>query len=135
MIDITIICENKVGMLARIAEEFEKRGINLVDIAGHVLGSTGTITLSVEDAAAEEARTTLASLGHAPLVEHSFIVRLPDRTGAIAQVAHLLGNAGINIEALRIFDRKDGEAFVAVTTDNPAKTREVLRDFDAKKTR
>lgn len=134
MIDLTIICENKIGMLSSVTGEFEKRKINLADISVHVLGEKGIITLSVEDSFVNEARTIIASLGYTPLVEHSVIIRLPDRTGALSEVAHLLENASINIESLRIFDRKDREVFVALTTDNSAKTREVLRDFDARKT-
>ena len=49
MIDITIICENKVGMLSFVTEEFKKQNINLADISVHVLGEKGIITLSLED--------------------------------------------------------------------------------------
>lgn len=135
MIDITIISENKTGLLSLITKEFEARQINLADISAHVLGEKGVLTLSVEDALADSARTILTSLGYTPLVEASIILRLKDRAGALAEVAQILEQANINIHSLRIFHRKDGEVFVALTTDHPEKTREVLRDFDAREIR
>lgn len=132
MIDITIICENKVGTLSFVTEEFKKQNINLADISIHVLGEKGIITLSLEDTGESEARTIISSLGYTPLVEHSVIIRLPDCAGALSEVAHLLESANINIESLRIFDRKDKEVFIALTTNNAKKTREVLHNFNAK---
>lgn len=133
MVDITIICENKVGTLSHITEEFKRRDINLADVFAHVLGEKSIVSISVEDAVLNDSLDVVISLGYTPLVEQSFIIRLPDRVGELSKVAQILEDATINIEALRFFDRKGDEVFVALTTNNPAKTKQVLKNFSAQK--
>lgn len=78
-------------------------------------------------------RTRSAPLPHEgdrrTLEENAVIVQIRDVPGALAEVAGRLGTQGINLTSTHTIERSGGFARIAFTTDNPALTREVLKDL------
>ncbi len=56
-----------------------------------------------------------------------FVVRLANRPGMLASLTELLGEAGVNIEALAAYG-VDGEGVVRLIVDDAAATRRCLAD-------
>lgn len=54
----------------------------------------------------------------APITD-SFLVRLPDRPGALAEFARQTAERGINILSLRVICKEEGQAVVIFLVDKP----------------
>ena len=72
----------------------------------------------------------LKDAGFRAATDDSLIFRLPDQLGSLARVAERFKEAGVNIQSLHILDRQDGQATVALTTQDRAQA-EALLDPDS----
>ena len=54
------------------------------------------------------------------------VIELMDRPGELSKVAKRLAKAGINVESIHILNKDAKTTSIALVTDNPRKTSEVL---------
>jgi len=54
------------------------------------------------------------------------ITSLSNKPGALAEMATKLSDSGVNIVSLYIMKMEQDMADIALTTDNPSKTKEIL---------
>jgi hypothetical protein len=123
---IIVDLKNKPGEFAKVADALANKGINITGFAGVTTGDSGAVVLVAEDESG--ARDALTQGGwtyrSVELVTGSFA----DRPGTLAAGAHLLADAGVNVEAALPMGTRDGMVQVAFATDNPAKARSLLED-------
>ena len=116
--------ENRPGALARVARALAERGVNIVHCAAGGAGDVGYAVLEAEDD--DVARDVLRSTG-LPFVEGTPVtVELPDRPGALADLAERLAAAGLDIHGLLIVGRRESRVIVAVTVDDERRAKEIL---------
>ena len=65
-------------------------------------------------------------MGRAFDVNELILTTISNKPGALAEMATKLSNAGINIISFYIMKMEIDAADVALTTDNPSKTKEIL---------
>lgn len=124
---IKIIVDSEPGALAAVAQLLADAGINLEDMNALEFGGKALFLLSVSDEA--QATAVLQDNGYYVLEAAGMIVKLENRPGTLAEVAGLLAENGININATTVIEKTDDEAHIALTVDDPAKAAEVLREF------
>jgi hypothetical protein len=56
-------------------------------------------------------------------------VLLENKAGIVANVTSLLGDAGINLEAIYVTGVADDLIELAIVTDNPKKTKKILEEL------
>ena len=121
---IVVIVYDEPGSLAFIAEALGEDGINIEMIDGKLAGEFGVITLSTDDD--DAALRALLKADLRAVTTDALVFWLPDKPGALAQVASLFGEHNLNVRTIHILHRLSGHAVVAVKTDNDALARSLL---------
>ena len=123
MQEFNVSLTDKPGELAEVASAVGERGINILGCVG--MGrSTASVTMVTDD---EEATAkVLKEMGRDFDVNELILTTLSNKPGALAEMATKLSDEGINIISFYIMKMELDVADVAMTTDNPSKTKELL---------
>ena len=123
MQEFNVSLADKPGELAEVASAVGDQGINILGCVG--MGrSTASVTMVTDE---EEATTrVLKEMGRDFDVNELILTTLSNKPGALAEMATKLSDEGINIISFYIMKMEMDAADVALTTDNPSKTKEIL---------
>ncbi len=121
---IVVVVYDEPGALALVAEALGEEEINIEMIDGRLAGELGVITLSTDDD--DAALRALLKADLRAVTTDAIVFSLPDRPGALAQVASLFSERNINVRTIHILHRLSGHAIVAVKTDDDALARSLL---------
>ena len=123
MQEFNVSLADKPGELAEVASAVGDQGINILGCVG--MGrSTASVTMVTDD---EEATArVLKEMGRDFDVNELILTTLSNKPGALAEMATKLSDEGINIISFYIMKMEMDAADVALTTDNPSKTKEIL---------
>ena len=123
MQEFNVSLKDKPGELASVASAVGDEGINILGCVG--MGrATASVTMVTDD---EEATAkVLEGMGRDFEANELILTTLPNKPGALADMATSLSDADINIISFYILKMEMDQADVALTTDNPSKTKEIL---------
>ena len=123
MQEFNVSLADKPGELAEVASAVGDQGINILGCVG--MGrSSASVTMVTDD---EEATAkVLKDMGRDFDVNELILTTISNKPGALAEMATKLSDAGINIISFYIMKMEIDAADVALTTDNPSKTKEIL---------
>ena len=123
MQEFNVSLTDKPGELATVASAVGDQGINILGCVG--MGrSTASVTMVTDD---EEATAkVLKDMGRDFDVNELILTTLSNKPGALAEMATKLSDEGINIISFYIMKMEMDAADVALTTDHPSKTKEIL---------
>jgi len=124
---ITLVLDDRVGLLAEISSLLGNAGINIDSVSVSSFGSKAIHTYLVDDEAS--ARKLLSANGYNTLTTDLLILRLPDKPGGFADASARLAEAKVNINRLNIVAREDGYIGLAIGVSNPEKAKKVLAEF------
>lgn len=127
MKQISVITDNRSGVLAELSHALAARDVNIESIDGEAARETGVVTLTVDRY--DEALLALQEAGFQAVSEDALIVRLTDAPGALARVAERFKSEAINIKSLRILRRDGGFAVVALVTEDNERARLLVGDL------
>ncbi len=123
MLEFNVPLTDKPGELAEVASAVGDGGINILGCVG-TGRSTASVTMVTDD---EEATSkVLESMGRKFETNELILTTLPNNPGALAEMATKLSESDINIVSLYIMKMEQDVADIALTTDNPSKTKEIL---------
>ena len=123
MQEFNVSLADKPGELAEVASAVGDQGINILGCVG--MGrSTASVTMVTNDE--EATRKVLKDMGRDFDVNELILTTLSNKPGALAEMATKLSDEGINIISFYIMKMEMDAADVALTTDNPSKTKEIL---------
>ncbi len=115
---------NRPGELGHLTRALAARGIDINYISGSGAGDLSCALLTTDDD--EATNEVLRSMGVSFVTGSTLIVEVPDRPGALADLAEKLGAEGVNIEGYCIIGRRAGMAEIAFSVDDEPKARQVL---------
>jgi hypothetical protein len=118
--------KNKPSELAKVADAIAQKGIDVTGFSASTCGDSGTLALLTDNEAVT--RQVLADGGWKFRTIELVETELPNRPGVLAEAAHKLGKAGINIEAAFPTAMTGGSAHIVFATDDPAKAKQLLRE-------
>jgi len=123
MQEFNVSLTDKPGELAQVASAVGDEGINILGCVG--MGrSTASVTMVTDDE--EATKGVLKAMGREFEVNELILTSLPNEPGALAGMATKLSDANVNIKSFYIMKMELDVADVAMTTDNPSKTKEIL---------
>jgi len=127
MKSITVVSDDKVGLLAEISYVLAKSNINIEALDFDVVGKKAVVTLTVHNA--ENAKEALNSAGYDVAEENCVTIKLTDKPGEFNRVASLLAHDGINIEKVHMVSKEGKRAILSLVVDNPELATKILNDY------
>ena len=124
MKQVTVVAQDKVGVIADISFILGSAKINIESILAVSSDGKAIITLLLKDG--EKAVRLLKSNGYHVLESEVFLIRLKDEPGALSRVSSLLGEKKVNIASLYVVARDRGYSIVALKVDKPRKAKRLL---------
>lgn len=121
---ITVVVQNRAGLLAEITELLASKGLSISSIVADSVGAQGVLHIDLERV--DEALAALTSAGYNAVTEDVLLARVEDRPGALAQLSRRLMEANLDIRGLNMVQRNDGWAVVAIATNDNARARSIL---------
>jgi hypothetical protein len=115
--EITIVVEDRPGMLADIGEALGRAGVNIETLSAFTTDGQGVIQLVVDDE--EDAAEALKAEGIEVEGSRSvMVVTLEDRPGELGRYCRRLADAGVTISGAYLSKRGGGETELIFTVDD-----------------
>ena len=127
MMTITIVADDKVGLLADISYILGKARLNIESINVDVVAKKSIITLTVSDP--ERAKSVLEASGYKMAETNAVVVKLSDQPGELARITSTMAADGINIENVHMLSRDGKTTILALTVDKPKKAIALLAPY------
>lgn len=127
MKQLTIIADDKVGLLADISYLLSHAAVNIESISVSVAGGKAFINLGVRDDS--RVLQVLKANGYDVIASDMLVIKLADQPGELARVAKLLSDAGIAIENVVVLAKTEGVVFDCLKVDKTEKARKVLGPY------
>ncbi len=127
MRNLTIVADDRVGLLADISYLLGKAKINIESISVEVIGGKAIISLTVKDAT--KAMEILKNSGYSVTEANSLIIKLADRPGELNKITSIMADNGVNIENVHMLSRDGKYTVLAIVVDRPKKAHEMLKEY------
>jgi hypothetical protein len=122
---ISIFSENKPGRLAAIAQALEEEKINILAFSIAEANGFGVVRALVDHP--QEAFETLTRRGFNVAFTEVIAVRMRDEPGGLYEIAHVLGEANINIEYSYAYSGKEAAVLILRVDNVPAAIEAIRR--------
>ena len=126
MRQITIVTQDRPGLVADISEALMAAGVNIESLVAEQVGALATVIMTVDNY--DSALRAIARMPLNAVTEDAILVKIDDRPGALAGIARRFKDANINLRSIRIVCRDAGQAIVAISTNRTAEALEIVRD-------
>jgi len=127
MKQITIVADDKVGLLADLSYILAKTKINIESISVDVVAGKAIISLSLSDS--KRGKEVLESSGYKVEEANAIVIKLTDKPGELNKVTTMLSKEGVNITNVRMLS-KDGRATVlSLLVDKPKRASMLLKSY------
>jgi len=124
MKEITIVGDDKVGVLADISYILGKAHINIESVLATAMEGKAIVTLMLKEE--KKAAELLKNNGYRVLESEIFVVKLKDEPGQLSDLSKELSEAGVNIASLYVVAKDKGITIVALCVDKPQKAKKIL---------
>ncbi len=126
MRQLTVLVDERPGVLAEITLALAGRDINIDSIVADSAREKGVVTLTVD--AYDDALVALRDAGFAAVSENALVLRLEDRPGALAKIALRFKEANISIFSMRILRREGGYSWVTLVSEENERAAQLVTD-------
>lgn len=127
MKQITIVADDKVGLLADLSYILAKTKINIESISVDVVAGKAIISLSLSDS--KKGKEVLEGSGYKVEEANAIVIKLTDKPGELNKVTTMLSKEGVNITNVRMLS-KDGRATVlSLLVDKPKRASMLLKGY------
>jgi hypothetical protein len=120
----TLITSDRVGLVAEITDVLAQASINILELKAQSVATNAIVEISVDQP--DNAMHCLSAYGFTVVSDHVITLMLQDKPGALAQITRQLSDAGLSIRGISTLQRLGGLCYVAVSTDDDAKARDLL---------
>lgn len=124
---ITIVSDDKVGLLADISYILSKGKINIDSINVDVVAGKAIITLSLSDT--EKGKSVLEASGYKVEEANTVVIKLPDKPGELSKITSMLSKEGINIENVHMLSKDGKTTVLSVAVDKQKRAAALLKEY------
>lgn len=124
---ITIVAEDRVGLIADISYILGAARINIETLSADAQGGKCIVGISVKDE--KRASELLRHNGYEVLESEMLIVRIRDEPTQMAKVSALLSSQKIGIISMHQLAKQGGYDTFALKVDHPAKAKKALSEY------
>jgi hypothetical protein len=126
MSQITVITDDRIGLIAEISQQLAEAEVNIAGVEARQVAAKACVRLSVDKQ--DAALACLQSAGIQAIAEDVILLRMQDQPGALAHISRQLAEAGIDIRTLSMVHRDEGENIVALACSDGQRARQLLDD-------
>ena len=126
MKQITLVVDDKVGLLADISYLLGRSRINIEAISAATVGGKSIVTLTVKDS--HRAIEVLAANGYHCLEADSLVAKLDNKPGELAKMSRLLADNKVNIENVTMLSQDERCSVYSLRVDKPSRAEKILRN-------
>ena len=123
---LTIVQDNRPGLLAEVTTLLESKGINISSIGGETVEAVAALHLIATPY--QDCLKVLSDAGFKVFTNEQIIIRLRDEPGALASVSRQLANDQVDIRSIHFVDRAEDVCVFALVTGNDFRARQLLRE-------
>jgi len=124
---LTIVADDKVGLLADISYILSKSRVNIDSVNVDVVSGKAIITLSLSDVV--KGKTVLEASGYSVEDGEAVVVKMPDQPGELNRITAMLSKESINIENVHTLSKDGKSTVLSIRTDKPKRAAVVLKDY------
>ncbi len=124
---ITVVAEDRVGLLADISYLLGKAKINIESLSVDVIGGKTIISLTLKDT--DKAKEALINAGFTVEEPDITLIKLTDQPGELGKITQMLAKEKVNIENVHIVSRNGSETIISLKVDKPRKATKVLESY------
>jgi len=124
---VTIVADDKVGLLADISYILAKAKINIDSVTVDVIGGKAIISLGLSDAV--KGKGVLEAASYKVEDVNSVVVKLPDKPDELSKITAMLTKDGVKVENVRTLSKDEGNTILAITVDKPKRAIGVLKNY------
>ena len=126
MKQITIISEDRLGVVAEICEALAAARVNIESMDAETIGGSGVTKLTVDRY--DDALRALAQTPFHAISEEAIVLQLEDKPGELARITRRFKDANISMRSVRIIRRATGTSIVAISTERTEEAMELVKD-------
>lgn len=127
MKQLSIITENRLGLITKISEALAAEEINIESLDAELVGDNVVVVLNVEHY--DKALHIIHQFHTMQIVtEDAILVKLINEPGALAKIARRFTNAGIGLRSIRFIQRDKRFGLVAISTDRTEEALKLVAD-------
>jgi hypothetical protein len=116
MKQLSIIAENRLGVVTEITEALAAGEVNIESLNAELAVDHTVIMLNVDRY--ERALQIIHTLPNMRIItEDAILVKLVNEPGALAKIARRFTDAGIGLRSIRFMERNNEYGLVAISTD------------------
>lgn len=124
---VTIVADDKVGLLADISYVLGKAKINIESISVDVTGGKAVISLMLSDEM--RGKNVLEASGYQVGELNSIVIKLPDQPGELSRITNSLSKDGVNIHNVHMLSKDGKNTVISVVVDKPKRAASLLKDY------
>jgi hypothetical protein len=124
---ITLVENDRIGLLNDISYIMGKEKINIENISGHTVGKKAIISMTVKDH--KKAVQVLKKNGFNVMEEDSIMIKLKDKPGELSKITELLAKNRISIKNLYVVSRDGENTIISLSTNKKKKTIALLKPY------
>ncbi|MFN7991102.1 MAG: ACT domain-containing protein [Candidatus Micrarchaeia archaeon] len=121
---ITVVADDKVGLLADISYILAKSKINIDSVSVEVVAGKAIISIGVADNV--KAKQVVEAAGYAVEEANSLVVKLNDDPGELSKLTDMLAKGGINLQAVHTLSKDGKHTIIALLVDKPRRAHTLL---------
>ncbi|MEW6749159.1 MAG: hypothetical protein AB1295_05620 [Candidatus Micrarchaeota archaeon] len=125
MKSVTIISEDRVGLLADISYVLGKSSVNIEGLSVEVLGGKAVIGLEVKDP--KKAKGILETNGFKTADPEAIVIKVSN--DAMDKITEMLETEKVNVLALNMLSQDKSSGIFALNVDKPRKAHRMLVPF------
>lgn len=124
---LTIVVDDRVGLIADISYILSKAKINIETISVEVVGGKAIVTLGIKDI--KRARDVFKNSGYTFTEQNALVIKLIDRPGELSNITALLKEKKVQVKNIHMLSKGVKYTVLVVIVDKPKAAREVLGEY------
>nr|QNO54431.1 hypothetical protein IPKNHHKO_00005 [Methanosarcinales archaeon ANME-1 ERB7] len=124
---VTIVADDKVGLLADVSYVLGKAKVNIESIGVEVIADKALISLALSDSM--RGGEVLESAGYKVAEANSVVVKLKDEPGELSRLTGMLSADGINIGNVHMLSKAGDTTVLSVGVDKPKRASTLLKNY------
>jgi hypothetical protein len=124
---ITIVADDKVGLLADISYILAKSKINIETISVEVIAGKAVILMCLSDA--EKGKRSIEAAGYRVENLDSIVIKISERPGELNKITTTLTKEGVDVKNVNLLTKDKINAIVAVEVDKQKRASTILKQY------